>query len=151
MILVAGGTGRLGTKVVALLRKRGMEVRVLTRDPSRAANVAGPGVEIAEGDVRDIVAVRRAMAGARTVISAIQGFAGTRDGSPATIDRDGNHNLILAAREASIEHFVLVSDKDASPDHPTDLMRMKYAAEQDLKVSGLGWTIIRPTAFMETW
>jgi uncharacterized protein YbjT (DUF2867 family) len=151
MILVAGGTGRLGTKVVALLRERGMEVRVLTRDPSRAANVAGPGVEIAEGDVRDIVAVRRAMAGARTVISAIQGFAGTRDGSPATIDRDGNHNLILAAREASIEHFVLVSVKDASPDHPTDLMRMKYAAEQDLKVSGLGWTIIRPTAYMETW
>jgi uncharacterized protein YbjT (DUF2867 family) len=91
------------------------------------------------------------MAGARTVVSAIQGFAGTKDASPATIDRDGNHNLILAAREASVEHFVLVSVKDASPDHQLGLMRMKYAAEQDLRASSLPWTIIRPASYMETW
>ena len=35
MILVAGGSGRLGTKVVTLLRQRGLVVRVLTRDRSR--------------------------------------------------------------------------------------------------------------------
>lgn len=151
MILVAGGTGRLGTKVVTLLRQRGMEVRVLTRDRSRAAHLAGAGVDVVEGDVRDLVAVRRAMAGIRIVISAIQGFAGTKDVSPATIDRDGNHNLILSACEASVGHFVLVSVKDASPDHPADLMRMKYAAEQDLKASGIAWTIIQPTSYMETW
>lgn len=151
MILVAGGTGQLGTKVVTLLRERGQNVRVLSHDRSRAAHLAGTGVEIVEGDVRDLAAVRRAVAGAQTVVSAIQGFAGTKDGSPATIDRGGNHNLILAAREASVEHFVLVSVKDASPNHPAELMRMKYATEQDLKASGLAWTIIRPTAYMETW
>jgi len=124
---------------------------VLTRDRSRAAHVAGAGVEIVEGDVRDLAAVRRAVTGTRTVISAIQGFAGTKDGSPGTIDRDGNRNLIRAAREAGVEHFVLVSVRDASPNHPADLMRMKYAAEQDLKASGLGWTIIQPAAYMETW
>ncbi len=146
MILVAGGTGRLGTKVVGLLLQRRLEVRVVTRDRSRAAHLAGTGVDIVEGDVRNLPAVLRAVAGARTVVSAIQGFAGTKDGNPATIDRDGNRNLILAAREAGVEHFVLVSVKDASPDHPAQLMRMKYAAEQDLKTSGLAWTIIRPTA-----
>ena len=151
MILVAGGTGRLGTRVVTLLRQRELEVRVLTRDRSRAAHLSGAGVEIVEGDVRDLAAVRRAVAGARTVVSAIQGFAGTKDGSPATIDRDGNHNLVAAAREAAVEKFVLVSVRDASPNHPADLMRMKYAAEQDLKASGLAWTIIQPTAYMETW
>jgi uncharacterized protein YbjT (DUF2867 family) len=151
LILVAGGTGRLGTKVVTLLRRRGIEIRVLTRDPGRAAHLAGTGVEIVEGDVRDLAAVRRAVDGARTVISAIQGFAGTKNGSPVTIDRDGNRNLILAAREVAVEQFVLVSVKDASPNHPAELMRMKYAAEQDLKASGLAWTIIRPTAYMETW
>jgi uncharacterized protein YbjT (DUF2867 family) len=151
MILVAGGTGRLGAKVVTLFRDRDQEVRVLTHDPSRAALLSSTGVEIVEGDVRDSESVRRAVAGAKTVVSAIQGFAGTKDGTPATIDRGGNHNLIVAAREAGVEHFVLVSVKDASPKHPAELMRMKYATEEELRASGLGWTIIRPTAYMETW
>jgi uncharacterized protein YbjT (DUF2867 family) len=151
MILVAGGTGRLGTKVVGLLQARGLKVRVLTRDRGRAAHFSGPEVEILEGDVRDLTAVRRAVVGARTVVSAIHGFAGTKDTSPATIDRDGNRNLIQAAREANVEHVVLTSVRDASPDHPMDLMRMKYAAEQELKASGLAWTIIRPSSYMETW
>ncbi len=151
MILVAGGTGLLGTKVVKLLRQRGLEVRVLTRDRSRAAHLIDVGVEIVEGDVADIAALRRAVEGARTVVSAIQGFFGTKNASPATVDRDGNRNLIRAAREAGVEHLVLVSVLDASAEHPMDLMRMKYAAEEELKVSGLAWTIIRPSAYMETW
>lgn len=151
MILLAGGTGRLGTKVVRLLQQRGLDVRVLTRDRSRATHLTGAGVEIVEGDVRDHADVRRAVEGVRTVVSAIQGFAGTKDGSPATIDRDGNRNLIQAARVAGVGHLVLVSVWDASPDHAMDLMRMKFAAERELKGSGLAWTIIRPSAYMETW
>lgn len=151
MILVAGGTGRLGTRVVGLLQQRGLRVRVLTRDRGRGARLDGPGIEIVEGDVRDPATVRHAVDGARQVVSAIQGFAGTKNQSPAMIDRDGNHNLIQAAREAGAEQFVLVSVKDAAPDHPMDLMRMKYAAEQELSSSGLAWTIIRPSAYMETW
>ena len=150
MILVAGGTGLLGTKVVGLLRQRKLEVRVLTRDRSRAADLAG--VDIVDGDVGDLAAVRRAFDGATTIVSAIHGFAGPNNtGSPATVDRDGNHNLIMAARKAGVEHLVLVSVQDASPDHPMDLMRMKYAAEEELKASGLAWTIIRPGPYMELW
>lgn len=151
MILVAGGTGRLGTNVVGLLQARGLQVRVLTRDRSRAAHLAERRLEIVEGDVRDLTAVRRAVTGAQIVISAIHGFPGTKDANPVTIDRDGNHNLIQVAREANVQHFVLISVKDATPDHPMDLMRMKYAAEQQLRASGLTWTIIRPTSYMETW
>lgn len=151
MILVAGGTGRLGTNVVGLLQARGLQVRVLTRHRSRAAHLAETRLDIVEGDVRDRTAVRRAVTGVQTVISAIHGFPGTKDANPATIDRDGNHNLIQAAREANVQHFVLISVKEAAPDHPMDLMRMKYAAEQELMASGLTWTIIRPTSYMETW
>jgi uncharacterized protein YbjT (DUF2867 family) len=128
-----------------------MEVRVLTRDRSRAAHLIDSGVQIVEGDVTDMAAVRRAVEGTQSVVSAIQGFAGTRNGSPATIDRDGNRNLVRAAREAGVEHLVLVSVEGASPDHPLELMRMKHAAEQELMASGLAWTILRPAAFMETW
>jgi len=63
MILVAGGTGMLGTKVVGLLRQRQLEVRVLTRDRNRAADLASAGVDIVEGDVVDPAAVRRAVDG----------------------------------------------------------------------------------------
>ena len=151
LILVAGGTGRLGTKVVTLLRRRGIEIRVLTRDPGRAAHLAGTGVEIVEGDVRDLAAVRRAVDGARTVISAIQGFVGTKMGSPVTIDRDGKpqpHTRCARGRGRAVRAGV---SQRCIAESPAELMRMKYAAEQDLKASGLAWTIIRPTAYMETW
>ncbi|MGE5287178.1 MAG: SDR family oxidoreductase [Micromonosporaceae bacterium] len=150
MILVAGGTGTLGTKVVSLLADRGAHVRVLTRDHSRAHHL-GARVEIVEGDVRNPATLQRAADGAQIVISAIQGFAGAPDCTPASVDRDGNVNLIRAAQDAGTSHLILVSVRDASPSHPMELMRMKHAAEQQLKGSGLAWTIIRPSAYMETW
>lgn len=149
MILVAGGTGTTGTHIVRLLRARGEEVRVLTRRAKRAAHLRG--VEVVEGDVRHPEAVRRAVRGARTVISAIQGFAGPGDISLESIDRDGNHNLFHAAREAGAEHAILISIKWAAPDSPMDLARMKWVAEEDLKATGLAWTILRPSCLMETW
>jgi uncharacterized protein YbjT (DUF2867 family) len=150
MILIAGGTGTLGTQVVRLLTARGLEVRILTRDPVRAEHLQGDLVEIMAGDVRNLRAVERATDGAQTVISAIQGFAGVAAVGPQAVDRQGNSNLIHAAR-AGAEHFILVSIQGVAPDHPMELFRMKYLAEQEVKASGLAWTIIRPTAYMETW
>jgi uncharacterized protein YbjT (DUF2867 family) len=91
------------------------------------------------------------MGGSKTVISAIQGFSGSGGYSPRTVDQQGNSNLIRAARASAAEHFILVSIHGAAPDHPMELLRMKYFAEQELRASGLAWTIIRPTAYMETW
>lgn len=151
MILIAGGTGTLGTQIVRLLTARELEVRIMTRDPARARHLEGDLVEIVPGDVRDLHAVEQAASGAQTVISAIHGFAGTGDLNPRTVDGQGNSNLIQAARTSGAEHFILVSVQGAAPDHPMELFRMKYLAEQELKASGLDWTIIRPTAYMETW
>jgi uncharacterized protein YbjT (DUF2867 family) len=149
MILIAGGTGTLGTRIVRLLKARGLEVRLLVRHPARG--MEGDLVEVVPGDVLDPQAVARATGGVRIVVSAIQGFSGTGDYSPRTVDYQGNSNLIRAARTAGVEHFILVSVHGAAPDHPMELFRMKYRAEQELRESGLAWTIIRPTAFMETW
>src|SRR5215210_3155302 len=151
MILIAGGTGTLGTEVVRLLTERGLKVRILTRDPDGAEHERGDLVEIICGDVRDARAVGRAVAGAQTVISAIQGFAGAAPAGPRAVDRQGNSNLIQAAKAGEAEHLVLVSIQGAAPDHPMELFRMKYLAEEELKESRLAWTIIRPTAYMETW
>lgn len=111
----------------------------------------GPLVEIMPGDVRDQRAVDRAAMGVQTVISAIHGFSGTGAYSPRTVDWQGNNNLIRAAQTHGVQHFILISIQGVAPDHPMELFRMKYLAEQELQASRMPWTIIRPTAYMETW
>jgi uncharacterized protein YbjT (DUF2867 family) len=150
MILLAGGTGRLGTAVVTRLTGGGLTVRVLTRVAARADHLAAFGVEVVTGDVRDRASLTAAVHGTDVVISAVQGFTGPRGSSPATIDYHGNVNLIDAARAAGA-HFVLMSTVGAAADSPMELFRMKHAAEQHLQAGDGGWTIVRATAFLELW
>lgn len=150
MILVAGGTGRLGSLVVHRLADRGLQVRVLTRDASRAAHLVRPGVEVVIGDVRDAGSLVPAFAGATTVVSAVHGFAGPGRVSPATVDRDGNAHLVDAARAAQAE-VVLLSIVGAEADSPMELFQMKHAAERYLRDSAVASTVVRATAFLELW
>jgi uncharacterized protein YbjT (DUF2867 family) len=150
MILVAGGTGTLGTQVVRLLVDRGQDVRVLTRDPARRGHLPGT-VQTLAGDLRDPATIAAAVQGCATVVSAVHGFAGPGRPSPEAIDRDANRGLIQAAVAAGVGLMVLVSVLGAAPDHPMSLHRAKHAAEQALQAAGVRWTIIRPTAYLETW
>jgi uncharacterized protein YbjT (DUF2867 family) len=150
MILVVGGTGTLGTQLVRLLVDQGQVVRVLTRDPARAADLPDT-VQAMTGDVRDPATTAAAVRECATVVSAVHGFAGPGRPSPEAIDRDANRALIQAAAAAGVQHLVLVSVLGAGPDHPMSLHRAKYAAEQALRTSGLAWAIIRPAAYLETW
>ncbi len=150
MIFVAGGTGALGQVVVRLLMARGERVRVLTRDPKRAERLPA-GVDVVTGDLRAPRDLRAALTDCSTVISAVHGFVGTDRTSPEEIDREGNRALIAAAREAGVTKFVLCSVHGAGADHPMSLHRAKFAAEEILRASGLAFTIVRPTAFYETW
>ena len=149
MILVAGGTGRLGSLLVAGLAGLDEPVRVLTRNPERAAPL-GPLVDVVIGDVRDPASLTAAMTGVRTVVSAIHGFAGPGRVTPRTVDRDGNNHLVAAAQTVGAD-LVLVSVVGASADHPMELFRMKAAAESTVKNSGLAWTIVRAGPFLELY
>ena len=150
MILVAGGTGRLGADVVGRLLGRGLPVRVLARNPAGAGQFEEGSVEIVPGDVRDGASAAAAMAGVTTVVSAVQGFAGPGRVTPASVDRDGNVNLIDAAA-AQGAAVVLMSVVGASPDSGMELFRMKHAAEEHVRASRVPWTIVRSTAFLELW
>jgi len=150
MILLAGGTGHLGTVLVPRLAAGGVDVRVLTRDPSRAHQSVGAIVEVVSGDVRVPASLTAALAGVDSVISAVTGFGPGGDG-PRRVDFEGNANLIEAAEAAGVKHFVLVSIHGAASEHPMELYRAKFMAEQRLRESRLEWTIIRPTVFKELW
>ena len=151
MILVAGGTGRLGSTLVAGLQREHARVRVFTRSSAAAERLRSDGIDVVVGDVRQAADAARAVAGCATVISAISGFGPMGTSTPENVDRDGNVNLIQAAVEAGAEHFVLVSMRGAKAEAGLPILRMKFAAEQALCSSGLGWTIIRPTVCLETY
>jgi uncharacterized protein YbjT (DUF2867 family) len=149
MILIAGGTGTLGRALVRRLRANNVPVRILTRNPDRADALAKLGAEVVRGDLRDAASVHRAAVGVSTIVAAAHGF-GAADVSPETVDRAGNINLIDAARSAGAD-VVLMSIVGASPNNPIGLFRAKYDAEEYLRKSGVGWTVVRSTAFIETW
>jgi len=149
-VLVAGGTGRLGTLVVSALAARGAKVRVMTRNPRRASHLAAEHIEVVRGDVRDTASTAAAVADSDVVVSAVHGFAGPGRVTPASVDRDGNITLIEAASAAGAA-VVLMSVVGAAADSPMELSRMKYAAEAALAASTVPATIVRATAFLELW
>jgi uncharacterized protein YbjT (DUF2867 family) len=150
VILVAGGTGRLGSLLVGRLVERGLSVRVLTRDPSRVSDALAAKVDVVGGDVRHPAAVVAAVAGATVVVSAVQGLTGRHGSSPATVDRDGNRHLVDAARATGAD-VVLMFVVGAAADSPVELFRMKRKAEEYLETSGAGYTIVQASAFLELW
>ena len=115
MILVAGGSGLLGRTLIPLLLDRGEQVHIVTRGTRQADHLALPGVETIVGDIRDRAVVDRAVAGARTVISAIHGFGGEGALGARAIDRDANGALIDAATAAG---NVLIAESSLRPDSP---------------------------------
>lgn len=146
MILVAGGTGRLGAQVVGELLAAGHRVRVLARGvrprPPEAA-----GAELVLGSVTDAAAVERAVGGADVVVSAVTGFPFA---APERVDASGNRLLIQAASHERAD-VVLLSVAGAAPDSAMALFRAKYDAEQALARSGVRATIVRPEAFADLW
>ena len=146
MILVAGGTGTLGSRLTARLLERGLTVRVLARHGGTAPERGSERFESRRGDVTRREDVVAAMDGVTTVVSAVHGFLS----SPAAVDRDGNANIIDAAAAAGAD-VVLMSMVGAAADSPAELFRMKHAAEERLRRSGVRWTVVRPTAYLETW
>jgi len=148
VILVAGGTGRLGAELVPALRSAGLPVRVLTRDPARAEHLRLLGAEIVVGDVRNSETLKTATSDVATVVSAIHGFAARDGGTPARVDRDGNAALVDASVAAGAG-IVLLSVLGAAQDHPLALFRMKAAAEDHLRTHAHRWTIVRSASFAE--
>jgi NADH dehydrogenase len=148
VILIVGGTGLLGRELVTRLHASRDPVRVLTRDPAHAD---GLDAQVAVGDIRDPATLVAAVAGCSTVVSAAHGFLGGRGRGPEAVDDRGNENLFRAARDAGVEHVILLSVLAASSDHPMSLHRAKHAAEQHLYASGLPYTVLRPSSYLETW
>src|SRR6266568_6541556 len=151
MILIVGASGRLGSVVVQHLREQGKSIRVMTRNPLGLAHLKQQGVEIVSGDLRDPASLASACQGVEQVLAAAHALDGKGDNNPQTVDDMGNRHLIDAAKAAGVERFIFVSVQGASPDSPLEFFRIKYHTEEYLRASGLNFTILRPSAFMDLW
>jgi uncharacterized protein YbjT (DUF2867 family) len=132
LILVTGGTGRLGRPVVAGLRAAGHDVRVLSRKP----RPSGPGVHHVAGDLVQGTGVAAALGGVATVVHCASDDRG---------DVAAARHLVEAAR-GGVEHLVYVSivgvDRVAF-----GYTKAKLACEEIVAGSGVPHTILRATQF----
>lgn len=137
-ILVIGATGRVGRHVVDQLVQRGANVRVLTRDPSKAKFPAG--VEIAQGELLDINALRSAFNGVGTLflLNAVTGDEFTQ----AII-------TLNIARESGVERVVYLSVLNAIRSVNVPHFAVKSGAERMLEQMEFSATILRPAYFID--
>ena len=146
MILVTGGTGFVGGHVVHELRRRELPVRCLVRNPQKAAKLAGWGCELVEGDITEPPGLRRATAGAQTVIHLVS----IRQGRNEEFQRimvDGTRELLAAAKEADVGRFVLMSALGVS-EATKDLVPYygaKLQMEELVRSSGIPSVTFRPS------
>ena len=152
MNLVIGATGVLGSEICRRLRGRGLPVRALVRKGSaRESELRALGVEIAHGDLREPATLDAACRGASCVFSTATAM-GAKDKrlTLRAVDRDGQLAVVAAAKANGVGRFVFIS---VSPTlkPPAPLIRYKREVEQAVRASGMRWTILQPSVFMEIW
>jgi NADH dehydrogenase len=150
MILVVGATSALGRKVVRTLLASGEEVRAMTRALAKVDELKALGARPIRGNLADPESLEFAVRGARVVVASAHSILGRGHESSEAVDDAGHRSLIDAAKAAGVEHFIYMSVFQASPDHPIDFWRTKARVERYLQDSGMTYTIVRPTAFMDT-
>jgi nucleoside-diphosphate-sugar epimerase len=110
-IVIAGGTGVLGLRIVPLLLDQGHQVTILARRPEKARSLAALGAEVAAGDVFDAGRVRQVVVAAapEVVMHQLTDLAGGVGPGNAEVRRAGTRNLVDAARAAGAQRFIVQS------------------------------------------
>ena len=153
MNLVVGATGSLGSEIVKLLADAGKPARALVRptsDQKKVDQLQTLGAEIVSGDLKDRPSLDAACRGVSAIISTASSTLSRLEGDTIrTVDHEGQLSLVDAARAAGVAHFVLISFSGMNVEFP--LQTAKREVERHLKESGMTYTILQPTFFMEVW
>jgi NADH dehydrogenase len=146
MILVTGGAGFVGSRIVHALRAENRPVRVLVRSEDAGEQLRAWGCETVVGDLTEPASLRRALEGVDVVVHLVAILAG----KPEEFERvmtQGTRDLVALAREAGVRRFVLMSALGVD-EQTKDLVpyyRAKWDTEQIVKESGLEHVIFRPS------
>lgn len=138
-VLVTGATGTVGAHVVRELRGRGVATRAFVRDPDRARQLLGAGVELATGDFADPGSLARALEGTDRLFLACANVPDQVAYECAAID---------AAAAAGTRLLVKLSGPRADVGSPLVFERWHGAIERHLAGSGVPAVLLHPSAFM---
>ena len=152
-VFVAGATGFLGSEICRQLIAKNKNVKGLVRstsDSNKVAQLKESGVETIEGDLKNKDSLENSFRGVSAIISTVSSTLSRQDGDTIqTVDEEGQINLINAAIAAGVSQFIYVSLYEMPDQSP--LQTAKRKAEKHLSESGLNYTILQPTYFMEVW
>jgi NADH dehydrogenase len=148
VILVTGGTGFVGPKVVQALRNRDLPVRCLVRKPSSEAaqGLTGWGAELVQGDVTDARSLRHAVEGCDVVVHLVAIRQGPKQKFEDVME-EATRDLVSASQDAGVRRFVLMSALGTS-EETKDLVpyyHAKWVMEQTVAGSGLEHVVFRPS------
>jgi uncharacterized protein YbjT (DUF2867 family) len=143
MILVTGATGLNGSAVIREFARRREPVRALVRSAAKAASLGTPAaVEVVEGDMLHHETLGAALEGVSRVLMISAADAQLAETQRAFID---------AAKRAGVKHIVKFSGLGAALDTGFRFNRMHAEVERYLEESGLDWTHLRPSQFMQMY
>ncbi len=146
MFLVTGATGGLGRRVVRMIRDREQSVRAFVRLTSRYSELENRGAEIFIGDLKRERDIEKACKGVQYIISTHG--SNEASGGAQELDYGANIDLIDAAKEAGVKHFVFISVLGSDRGYEdAPVFKAKRQVEKYLEASGLNYTILRPSAF----
>lgn len=154
-VAIAGGHGKIGRQLARLLRERGDDPSPLIRNRDQAAELEPYGepvvVDLEEADETEVT---RAVEGADAVVFTAGAGPGSGPERKWTMDYGGAAKLIAAARASGISRYVIVSSQGADPDAEGDdtfavYLRAKGKADEELRGSGLDYSIVRPTGLTD--
>ncbi|MBV9354737.1 MAG: NAD(P)H-binding protein, partial [Chloroflexi bacterium] len=141
MILVTGGTGMFGSRIVSELTARQVPVRVMARDLARARSVLGPDVELIQADMDRPASLPEALRGVDRVFLVSPMDQRLADREIAVID---------AAVQARVDWVVKVHGAVRHQQDPADpLVQLHQAPIDRLRQSGLKWALLSPQTVME--
>jgi uncharacterized protein YbjT (DUF2867 family) len=149
-VVVFGGTGFLGRRLVQRLAAEGATVRVAVRnaDPARSAlGAAGLNqVTVFRADVRDQTSVATAMAGADAVVNAVSAYVEKGDVTFEAVHVQGAEMVAREAGRLGVARLVLISGLGANPQSPSPYIRSRGRGELVVQQAFPDATIIRPSA-----
>jgi uncharacterized protein YbjT (DUF2867 family) len=141
-ILLLGSTGFFGRGVAHKLIDGGHQLRVLVRDPMKAAAFKIRGAQVMVGDALNPAAVTQAAQGVEHVISLVA-VRRNRPQSFLEVNVDGPRILGQAAKAAGVQSVVFVSAIGARLDAHYKYLTSRWMGEQELAKSGVAGTILR--------
>jgi uncharacterized protein YbjT (DUF2867 family) len=144
-VVVAGGHGQIGLRLLRLLAENGHRARGLVRNTEHVRDLADVGAEAVLCDMEELDDLSGCCAGADAVVFA----AGAGPGSGAERKRTVDYEAAVKLTDAGVRRYVMVSAISAGrPQEWSEPMRPYYEAkanaDERLAASGLDYTIVRP-------